>query len=325
MKINKSIRDSYSDLSISYKKLKKRVDDYLSNSINDKWHYISRIKELESFALKIESGRYPSIETFDDFFACSIVVEKLSNIEEAEKLVKDRFVFIERKPVNINYTHKRPDSFPFDDLRLYVKWKDPHGIRPTGIDDLLFEVQIKTFLQHAWGIATHDLIYKTDEVNWSKERIAYQIKAMLEHAEVSILEAENLSKSSFLKKSNKDTNQICKIIKLLTEIWEKPNLPSNIKLLAIQIDSLLKKLSITEADLKEILINETVNNLGTKALNLSPFAIIIQSLFNQIPNKMFKSFKKCDKRYSLFVHSEIDIPKTIDISKLKGIVRYEEE
>ena len=66
-------------------------------------------------------------------------------------------------------------------------------------------MQVKTFLQHAWGIATHDLIYKTDDVSWSRQRIAYQIKAMLEHAEMSIQEAGRLAEAVALSKTQHDS------------------------------------------------------------------------------------------------------------------------
>ncbi len=167
MKIPQSIRSIYEDLELSYSKLKKLIDYEFKNTLPQEWHYISRLKRTESFALKIESGRYRSIDIFDDFFACTIVVENISKIKTARRFVKKRFEQSYQRPKSDDFTHKNPDSFPFDDLRMYMKWKDNIGSKPTGLEGLLFEVQIKTFLQHAWAIATHDLVYKSDEKNWA--------------------------------------------------------------------------------------------------------------------------------------------------------------
>ncbi len=60
-------------------------------------------------------------------------------------------------------------------------------------------------MQHAWGLATHDLIYKADEINWPKERIAFQIKAMLEQAEVTISGVNNLISLPEVSKDNYET------------------------------------------------------------------------------------------------------------------------
>ena len=163
------------------------------------------------------------------FFACTLVVENLVSLAKAEKLVRRRFKFQERRPKVDTLTSKPSDSFRFDDIRLYVKWKDSSISKPTGLDDLLFEVQVKSFLAHAWSIATHDFIYKTDEKSWPKERIAYQIKAMLEHADISILEATRLSRCTSLKKTDDFSQRISEIIRMVNELWDANDLPENKK------------------------------------------------------------------------------------------------
>ena len=58
------------------------------NGLKDRrWHYESRVKNLESFALKVESGRYDDPNQVEDFFACTIVAENLDSMSKAEKLV----------------------------------------------------------------------------------------------------------------------------------------------------------------------------------------------------------------------------------------------
>jgi ppGpp synthetase/RelA/SpoT-type nucleotidyltranferase len=205
MKIPASIRNAYDDQKTRYQRLKEQVDTAVAGFRRPRWHYESRIKTLQSYALKLETGRVRDPYGLEDLFACTLVVANLAEIDEAERLVLQVFELQERRPKEPNYTHKRPDAFPFDDLRLYVAVPLDAAVPPKGIEGVRFEFQVKTFLQHAWSIATHDLVYKTDDVSWSKERIAYQTKAMLEHAEVSIQEAERLSDSGALMKQDKET------------------------------------------------------------------------------------------------------------------------
>jgi hypothetical protein len=142
----------------------------------------------------------------------SFGVERVRSAGEPSPRKQVRCVYVTRRASKDDLTHKRSDAFPFDDLRLYVRWRDDPSVRPTGFADCLFEVQIKTFLQHAWTIATHDLIYKNAAKSWGKERIAYQIKAMLEHAEIAIQEAEALSATALLNKSDSETKEIGEIL-----------------------------------------------------------------------------------------------------------------
>src|ERR1039458_7003995 len=171
MKIPASIRRLHEDQKAVNDRLKSVVDERMAGLKKPRWHYESRVKELPSFALKIESGRFQKPEALEDFFACTLVVSNATEIAEAERLVGDHFTVQYRRPKQIDKTHKPSNSFPFDDLRVYAVLREGPAIPPTDLAGIAFEVQIKTFLQHAWSIATHDLLYKSDDVNWSKERI----------------------------------------------------------------------------------------------------------------------------------------------------------
>ena len=320
MKISQSLRDLHSNSKIKYDRLKECVDNTLLNLKNPRWHYESRVKELESFALKVESGNYDDPMSIEDFFACTIVVENLAALAKAESLVNRTFTFSHRRPQDKSITFNSPESFRFDDTRLYVKWKDAPTVRPTGLKGTLFEVQIKTFLAHAWAIATHDLTYKTDEKSWAKERIAFQVKAMLEHAETSIQEAKRLAKSSSLKKTDKLSIRISAMIKLLNDLWLPASLPSDKKRLAENIDRLIRHVGIDLDRLQEMLVQETKLGRGTQILNLSPYATVVQSLLNQELSKFQRYLMRSNKEFKVYIPREMTLPSTIDPSRLRNVV-----
>lgn len=193
MKIRSPIRVAYAEQRPAYDALKALVDDLFQKPCRDRrWHYESRVKEELSYALKIETGRVSALDAVEDFFACTIVVRNSSEIGQAVMLVRQQFDVQSRRPPSRDATPHRPASFEFDDLRLYVKAKSNPALPPRPGAKRLFEVQIKTFLFHAWAIATHDLMYKANNVNWGRERIAFQVRAMLEHAETTIEQAGQL-------------------------------------------------------------------------------------------------------------------------------------
>ncbi len=320
MKVPTSIRDSHSSQKFMYELLKKHADEVINAKKEPRWHYESRVKELESYALKLETGRYEYPSCLEDFFACTIVVENLSSMSKAEKIIRKIFEFHERRPKVDDFTSKPSDSFRFDDTRLYVKWKDDPLIQPTGLNGLLFEVQIKTFLAHAWNIAVHDLSYKTDEKSWAKERIAYQIKAMLEHAETSILEAHKLAKSASLKKSDDLSRRVSAIIKLLNELWPPVSLPNDKKRLAENIDKLIRNVGVDLASLCELIHKETELGRGTNTLNLSPYSSIIQCLFNQEFRKMEKYLTGRHREFKVFIPSELELPSSLQSAELRNAI-----
>ena len=281
MKIPGSIRNVYAIQLERSVQLKSKVDAFLRPHRKPEWHYESRIKGEESFALKIESGRAKNPTELEDFFAATIVVRNGPEVAEAETLLSSLFDVAYRKPQSDTETHKRPENFTFDDLRLYLRWRDDPILPPSGLAGALFELQIKTFLQHAWSIATHDLTYKVDDVNWSTMRIAYQIKAMLEHAELSIQEATELSKSVALSKSDAFTTTLKKFIEVVKALWPKPELPNDVRRFAENIMDLAQMVKLDAKSFQDFLEAEAAAGRGPKTLNLTPYGAIIQSLMDQ--------------------------------------------
>lgn len=314
-KVSNSIRLCFDDQVEPNTRLKKAVDELmLPLAITNGWHYTSRLKMLESFAQKLETGRVKDANKLDDFFACTIVVKNATEIPSAVDLILSKCTERFRLPRRAEQTFNSPAEFNFDDLRLYVIFTQPPGFPSADIYGIVFEVQIKTFLQYAWGIATHDLAYKTDNISWSKARIAYQIKAVLEHAEVSISQAESLSKSAELAKQDSRTRELMEIVDLLKSSWSNLFLPSDIKRLGETVQQLLNATEINLNELKSALDAETAASRGTALLNLSPYGIIVQSLLFQQTDKIGAYLKKTSSKFKIFIPSEVTIPSRIDLS-----------
>jgi ppGpp synthetase/RelA/SpoT-type nucleotidyltranferase len=320
MKVPSSIRRLYQAQIEPCTRLKSVVDQRVEAVRQPKWHYESRLKSEEDFALKLETGRFTDTDNLEDFFGCMLVVTNSLELRKAEQLLLERFELCSRRPPQDNWTHKSPDSFPFDDLRLYMRLKDDPALPPTGLEHIVFEFQIRTFLQHAWSIAVHDLIYKSPDVDWNTERIAFQIKAMLEHAELSIQEAETLAKSSILGKTNKSTKSTKECIALLQELWGSEYLPRDVRRLASNILKLLEPLDMSTKQLKKILSEEksTYNNI--LPINLSPYATIVQSLFRHELGKMEDLLTSEKTSFKVVIVGEVDLPEGVNKERYRNAI-----
>lgn len=314
MKIPASIRAAFESQLPLNLELQKRVDAILRNRKDPHWHYESRIKDAESFALKIESGRVPKPEALEDFFACTLVVRSSAEISAAEQLLREQFQFVARRPKQDDETFKHSNSFPFDDLRLFLRWRDSDSQPPSGLTGIKFECQVKTFLQHAWTIATHDLIYKTEEPHWGKQRIAFQIKAMLEHAEVSIQEADKLSLGSALSKSDKETRSLSDTIATIRQVWPASDLPKDLRRLGENVEALCGAVRITVTQLKQALDAETALGRGALTRNLSPYGVAVDALLRQHTDLFLAAVTRetrPDAR-KILVPAEVELPAKTD-------------
>ncbi len=308
VKIVKALRDVHDACSPDYEFLAEEVEGLLKAKVESrKWFFYSRVKSLESFALKVESGRVPDPKRLEDFFACTIVVVNAVEIVEAERLVLDHFDLSYRRPRTDDLTNKASSSFAFDDLRLYVTRRMPMSGWRADLDGLLFEVQIKTILQDAWSRATHDLIYKTNTISWPLERIAYQVKAMLEHAEVAIAEADLLANAAGVSKRDRQTMSIGQLIDKLRNIWGDERLPEDVKRLAETLRELLRAADI-EIDCFDEIIEAEQRRVGLLPQDLSPYAFTVQAVANFDVEGFRRKFNRSHIRLSVLVHADMDLP-----------------
>ena len=318
MKIPASIRRIFDEAAPTYNRLKLEVDQRLLGLKHDRWHYESRIKGIESFTQKIETGRVPNPRQLEDFLACTYVVPNLAAIESAERTVLESFRVSQRRPPHRDKTRKAPECFPFDDLRLYVSIGEDVRYKPTGLEGMTFELQIKTFLQHAWAIATHDLIYKSGTIEWPKERIAFQIKAMLEHAEVSIDQAQSLAGSEILARTTDKFLRIAKLIELIRSIWGNET-AVDVRRLATTIDELRDGLGLPQDKLEAHLRTYLKARGGQPPLNLSPYLAFVECLLECETESFVKFLYERPSRKrprQVLITGEIDLPAAVDRSRL---------
>lgn len=320
MKIAKSIRDAYNDAVVEYQRLSDDVCAKVQPKVEDNnWFFIHRLKEQESFALKIETGRVDDPSRMDDFFACTIVVPTVLQISDAEEMLEAMYEVAVRRPPEDEVTHKRASDFVFDDLRLYLKQPPSETGRNNDLEGMTFEVQIKTILQYAWGIASHDLIYKTDNVSWPKERIAFQVKAMLEHAEIAIAEAGRLADSPAISKKDRDTTSTLEIIQALRGFFPGDRLPKDIKRLAESIRNVLKTCDVRPDRLNSIL-NAERTRIGLLPSNISPYAFLVQALAHSAElDFRAKITGGGNRKTKILVHGDMDLPDWMNVENEKII------
>jgi ppGpp synthetase/RelA/SpoT-type nucleotidyltranferase len=312
MKVSKALRDTFNAAQDRYLRLSAEVRDLLFSQLEERrWFHTSRVKELESFALKVETGRVPDPSQLEDFFGFTIIVPTLGDITAAEIMVSELFDVFERRPPADDRTSKLSSDFRFDDLRLYVCRRPLASGKNPDLDGAKFEIQIKTILQHAWSIATHDLIYKTDTVSWPKERIAYQVKAMLEHAEIAISEATRLADSPGVAKKNDRTTDILRLIEQIEQVWPGEALPANRKRLAENVLDVLKAADLQPDRLID-LIDAERRRIGILPSNLSPYSFVVQALLNSTVADFRAKFSRRNIRTVIVIQDGMEVPPWVE-------------
>ena len=156
-----------------------------------------RTKELTSLVEKLEGGRVERWSDVDDLYACTIVVPVREHEEKVLRKLDSSFA---RQEVRSRAASKKaPDVFRFDGTRWYGRISEiAASTRQPGAGNVIFEVQVVTAFEYAWIAVTHDLVYKSDAVDWRDQRLAAQLKAAVEQVEVLISAFETASDAVLL-------------------------------------------------------------------------------------------------------------------------------
>jgi ppGpp synthetase/RelA/SpoT-type nucleotidyltranferase len=298
MKISRSIEDrfirqkGYADAIRA--KLSQPIGDWCKNK---GWLFEDRIKELESYAQKIEQSR---IKLIDDVYAATIIVKNKKEIiacckelENTENILGLRFSH--KLPESFVDTKNDPDKFIFDSVRMYFKPPVPEVDIPDYIEEV-FEIQIKTLLEQAWNKATHTFYKSNEDLSWAKSRLISQTKALLESAEIALIETDLLSDSIVLQKQNPRITNINRVSALYKSRWDESVLPKDLKRLA---ENTLTFLGYIKKDIQwfENLIDEECNaGRGSNLLNLSPYWVTVQASVNKLGWSNFLALLKKEKK-----------------------------
>lgn len=150
-----------------YKKLKTDVDDIISTLIEVHNIKIStmnlRIKTEEALRKKvIYKDKYTHLEDITDILGCRIITLFEKDVDSIFQLIDNTFEIVEivdkRKKSRTNRI-----EFGYSSLHLVVKFTDSRCqlVEYQKYQDILFEIQLRTVLQHAWAEVEHGLGYKS--------------------------------------------------------------------------------------------------------------------------------------------------------------------
>lgn len=189
MIISSSIQNQFKNTEAYLDVLAKNVRNIVFNYCSkNNFAFIDRIKTIESLAEKIETGRYSKWADLDDFYAATIIIPSLNYETEIIGFLRKMFHEVELR--KRGQTKKAPDVFRFDSTRFIGKLKQVG--EPTPISNINFEIQIKTAFEHAWSVATHSMVYKTNNIDWKLLRIAAQLKSSVEQLDMIVSGSKQL-------------------------------------------------------------------------------------------------------------------------------------
>ncbi len=211
----KRIIKQYHDNQGLYQSLKDDIEDIFVRIIEKNHFRISnmsiRIKKEEALLKKITyKNKYRDIHEITDVVACRIITLFENDVDRICECVKENFDIVE-------YNDKRKKSyedridFGYNSLHLLIKFNEERCqfIEYSQYKDIIFELQIRTTLQHSWAEIEHGLGYKSQyEIPKDIRRRLTRLSASLE-----LLDEEFVEIAREVEEYNKGIIHIEKVLK----------------------------------------------------------------------------------------------------------------
>jgi len=316
--LSTQFQKSYSEALERFQELRDRCDPLLK-SIADSHSglFASRLKDAESLYSKIEQGyhRNPFSE-IPDIYAATIALPVISDIPKVCERVLVDFEEIERR----SDRSRKPEEFTYDDLHLVVRLRESNLIADKSLLNLRFELQIKSLLQFAWSKATHETIYKANDISWQADRLAAEARATLELID-SLLDDVSSAAELQLEKENEDYVRQQSIVALLVRCWSPEQLPKNLRRCAQTIDNYLKLAAVTLEDLTALLSKGEGAKFLT-ATSLTPAQAVFGALLHSMTEDEIQGLCRKATRHRVRFLVTPEMRELIpDVEKLASSVR----
>lgn len=298
--------------------MKQRVDAILSAYAEERdGQYASRIKTIDSILDKVVLGNYEQLLDIEDLFAATIILpsapigETLTSFTE---YLSGHFIKCETRS---NRTRK-PSEFIYDDLHFILRFKDSAHLLNKALLSFSFELQVKSYLQHAWAKATHNSIYKAPIESWRASRVAAQTRAAVEMVEAALAIGENLLPDEADQRYKPIDDRVT-VLGLLLEWW-KGEFPANRRRLGIFTLNSLKLAGLSIVDFQHVLESPRAKEIrNVKSVSLQQ-AILVLLLEKSLDSIVRNAQEKGDQYLLITREMEDlssrcrDVPKSIRFS-----------
>ena len=162
------ILEEYREKMPAFEKLRDFVCDFLKKKVAENNIYVTaveaRIKAEASLAEKIErkSGKYKSLMDLTDILGARVITFYNDDVDKIAALVESLFVVDWKNSVDKRKMHEL-HSFGYSSLHFICSipkslYEDPECPE---INEIRFEIQMRTALQHVWAVLDHDTGYKS--------------------------------------------------------------------------------------------------------------------------------------------------------------------
>jgi len=141
-----------------------------------------RIKSLSSILEKRarKARELSSITDFQDLIGLRVILIFHRDLGRLDQLLRARFTVVEHSDTA---SQLGSNQFGYQSLHYILKIRDEWLTLPTfsGLNEYVFELQLRTLAQHIWAVASHKLQYKREEsVPQPVRRSISRVSALLE-------------------------------------------------------------------------------------------------------------------------------------------------